>query len=136
MTTTQTTYIERATYGQIQAGDSIGTFNDRNAPSRYSGNGGSWQGTVTNVERDGDRVKVTVEVGTRSLCADDLVHGFHGTTYVCNGLADQYLQRRVRDQRTGRRFWSGLHAEGWSGEGTERERDLPAPADTHDDIAF
>lgn len=112
--------IERNTYGEIEVGDAIGTYVDREAPSNAYGNGRLWSGTVTAVEDLGDKVRITVDVEGRSLCADDLVYGFGATreggfrpvVYDLTHDKSEYVQRRVRDARTGRRYWSGIKAFG------------------------
>lgn len=106
----------RNTYGEVEVGDGIKTYVDRKAPSNAYANGRLWSGEVTKVERHGERVAITVDVHGRSLCADDLVYGFGNArdgshkpvVMTLNRKADEYVQQRVRDVRTGRRYWAGV----------------------------
>lgn len=110
---------ERSTYSEIQVGDSIQSYIDPKGPSWLGANGRLWSGEVTAVSQSGDKVAITVDVHGRSLCADDLVYGFGNTRDAHVGVTktlyfkpSDYLLKRVRDLKTGVRYWSGIQAFG------------------------
>ena len=110
--------VRRKRWNEVRAGDSI-----KSVP-HDPGNGRLWSGEVTAVSRfmsqaligvpSREMVRVTVEVHGRSLCADDLVHGFGHRTrtdefkapvYTLCHPVNESLFKRVNYK--GRSMWTG-----------------------------
>lgn len=119
------TAVKRKRWNEVRAGDSI-----KSVPTD-AGNGRLWSGEVTAVATfmsqaligvpSREMVRVTVEVHGRSLCADDLVHGFGyrtrnsafvAPTYTLCHPVNESLFRRVKHR--GREMWTGYEVYGES----------------------
>lgn len=112
------TTTRRKRYGDVQVGDGV-----RTVPAD-PGNGRLWSGVVTAARRFTSQavigvparamVEITVEVHGRSLCAEDLAHGFGYRTsrdefrqpvYTLNYPVDAPTFRKVISR--GRKVWDG-----------------------------